>query len=148
MVKTALDAIQWIDVRIEQASVMARTGQLYWFLLPTGCRPHTQVAGAGQACKTRPLLVPPSCPSCWALGGACIVRGEAQVHKTTTGQSTRSRPNLTQSNMSLNLLSNQGRINFCSKSPKINGGCWIGDKVHVCRRTGSVWAEQEPGLRA
>ena len=33
---------------------------------------------------------------------------EAQVHKTTTGQSTRSRPNITQSNMSLNLLSNQG----------------------------------------
>ena len=118
----------------------------YWLQAPhSSGRGRT---GWFATCKTRPLLVPPSCPSCWALGGACIVRGEAQVHKTTTGQSTRSRPNLTQSNMSLNLLSNQGRINFCSKSPKINGGYWIGDKVHVCRRTGSVWAEQEPGLRA
>ena len=42
-----------------------------------------------------------------AGGRWCVVQ-EAQVHKTTTGQSARSlRPNLAQSNLSPNLLSNQ-----------------------------------------
>ena len=80
----------------------ASTGQLYWFPLPAGGRPLTQVARTGwfTPCTTRPLLVPPS--SCWALG-ACVVQMK-QVHKTTTGQSARSRPNLTQSNQPLSVI--------------------------------------------